>query len=379
MLRFYIAASVFHAILIAATLALLLRWLGRLGKPRPVWLWLLFLAADATLFGLAVLVPAIFAGGAAPAPFFSVARFLSQGLFGEGTLLLASLAVLHWRAGLRRRAVLPVALLAALLAVYAEAYHRCPYDLQIRRYAVDLRADRGAAPFRRFTLLHLSDLQTHAVRAYEERALTRAKELRADLILFTGDYIQPRPGTSYDGAFSELNALLRRLDLQAPLGAFALPGDVEQEGWRRLFAGTGFRCLENETVTVPLSGRTLRLTGLALRQSRGRDDLTAAVPRAPPGDLCLVAGHSPDFVRALPQDRGVHLALAGHTHGGQVVLPFTGPPVTLSRLPNRYAGGLRRYGETWLHVSRGVGMERLTAPQVRLLCPPEITLLEVTY
>jgi len=53
--------------------------------------------------------------------------------------------------------------------------------------------------------------------------------------------------------------------------------------------------------------------------------------------------------------------------------------MTLSRLPRRFAGGLNDYKGIPLHVSRGVGMERGTAPQIRFLCPPEICLLDVYY
>jgi hypothetical protein len=75
----------------------------------------------------------------------------------------------------------------------------------------------------------------------------------------------------------------------------------------------------------------------------------------------------------------VDLARAGHTHGGQVALPFFGPPITLSRLPRRYAGGLNDYQGIPLHVSRGVGMERGTAPQIRFLVPPEVCVVDVRY
>lgn len=75
----------------------------------------------------------------------------------------------------------------------------------------------------------------------------------------------------------------------------------------------------------------------------------------------------------------VDLVLAGHTHGGQVVVPFFGPPYTASRLPRRYAGGLNDYRGIPLHVSRGVGMERGFAPQVRFLCPPEICVVDVRF
>ena len=89
-------------------------------------------------------------------------------------------------------------------------------------------------------------------------------------------------------------------------------------------------------------------------------------------------GHNPNFVANLV-DLGAKpdLVLAGHTHGGQVVLPFFGAPYTKTNLPRRYASGLHDYKGFALHVSAGVGMERGAAPQVRFLCPPEICLLEL--
>jgi predicted MPP superfamily phosphohydrolase len=158
---------------------------------------------------------------------------------------------------------------------------------------------------------------------------------------------------------------------------FALEGDVERPGWRELFKGTPFLTLIDGHATLPLpGGRRLILTGLSTELSRGQNEkaLAKVLDEAPKGDVWVVAGHSPDFVRRL-RGRKVDLALAGHTHGGQVVLPFLGPPITLSRLPNRYAGGLNDYRGIPLHVSRGIGMERKTAPQVRFLCPPEICVL----
>src|SRR6185436_9174885 len=98
----------------------------------------------------------------------------------------------------------------------------------------------------------------------------------------------------------------------------------------------------------------------------------------PPGDLCVVIGHGPDFVMTLPAAE-VDLAMAGHTHGGQVVVPFFGPPHTKTRLPREHARGVSSYGGVPLHVSAGTGMERGTAPQIRFLCPPEICILDVGY
>jgi predicted MPP superfamily phosphohydrolase len=73
-------------------------------------------------------------------------------------------------------------------------------------------------------------------------------------------------------------------------------------------------------------------------------------------------------------DVGVDLYLAGHTHGGQLRLPFFGALVTASIYGKRYEMGAYREGNTLLYVSRGLGMEGKGAPRARFLCPPEIVL-----
>ncbi len=69
--------------------------------------------------------------------------------------------------------------------------------------------------------------------------------------------------------------------------------------------------------------------------------------------------------------------LCGHTHGGQVRLPLIGPILTSSQLGRRYVMGLYEEGGTRLYNSRGVGLEGLSAPRVRFLAPPEMTLVEI--
>ena len=77
----------------------------------------------------------------------------------------------------------------------------------------------------------------------------------------------------------------------------------------------------------------------------------------------------------LPQSR-IDLVVSGHTHGGQIVVPFFGPIMTLSHVPRSVAaGGLHQIDGNYIYVSRGVGCERMQAPRIRFLCPPEISLL----
>ncbi len=376
---FWIAALGFHLAVGAAAWWLGRRWVLRLRKVRPAWLWLLQLLADAMLLGFAALFGAVTAAMFVPAPAFTAMRLISQAVFGEGVLLAGWIAWLHGRESPRARALLPAAVAVLLVGVYFEAYHRGPYDLQVRRHTVDrTREVRQRGTLR---LLHLSDLQTHRIGAYERRVIDAAKALNPDLIVFTGDYLQPRLGRMDAGvehSFLQLMATLGR----PRYGFYTVDGDVEGgPGWKRLFTGLPVTCLQNETVLLGLEdGTVLNLVGLDNRTSRGRDPeaLRKALEAAPPGDLRFVAAHSPNFVQLLSPGEA-DLALAGHTHGGQVVVPGYGPPITLTRLPRQYAGGLNDYRGLPLHVSRGIGMERITAPQIRFLCPPEICLLEIWY
>ena len=111
--------------------------------------------------------------------------------------------------------------------------------------------------------------------------------------------------------------------------------------------------------------------GLTPGMSRGQDmaALVELVGSLPTEDLRLVFGHNPDFTIVLADKAPVELALAGHTHGGQVVFPFWGAPYTKSRLPRALASGLGRLPRTGAPRVRGIGMERGSAPQAPLPLP----------
>jgi uncharacterized protein len=374
--RFLLGAFVFHVIYGAACAWVGGRWHARRAGARGEWLR--GAAADAARLGLVAFAAAGLAALVGPPSGFTVFRYLAQGLFGETIALLAFLAWSHSRAALRARAALLGVVTLGLLAVYAEAYHREPWDLRVRRHPAVLPSAGPDA--RRLRIVHLSDIQTDAIGPYQERALREALAQAPDLIVFTGDYIQPRVGGRRQPATADFQALLRRLDFQAPLGVFAVRGDVDPD-WPRMFDGTGVVALTGETARIALGGgRFLSLIGLTSGMSRGgeRAAMQRLVAAAPARDVRIVFGHQPDYVIPLSATTRIDLALAGHTHGGQVALPFFGPPYTSSPLPRRYAGDLHDYDGTLLHVSRGVGMERGPAPQLRFLVPPEICVLDLT-
>jgi predicted MPP superfamily phosphohydrolase len=301
-------------------------------------------------------------------------RLMGQALFGEAILLAAALAWAHRRAGRRTRAAAFTLGAVGLMVVYVEAYRVEPRMLKVRRHVVN--ADfRDASSIR---ILHLTDIQTPAIGAHEERALRAGLAAHPDLIVLTGDYVQDALGRpTEDDAARDLRALMARLGFDAPLGVYATEGDVGPS-CREVFAGTPVRCLVDASAVVQLpDGGTLGITGLSGGRGRERDPAWLAwlLSKGPGADHRIVISHAPDFVDAMPVS--VDLVLAGHTHGGQFVLPFFGPPVTASRLPRRFAGGLHDFRGTPLHVSRGVGMERAFSPPVRFLCPPEICVLDL--
>ena len=93
--------------------------------------------------------------------------------------------------------------------------------------------------------------------------------------------------------------------------------------------------------------------------------------RLPRTGAALLLAHEPDFADITPPPGRFDLQLSGHSHGGQVVIPFLGPP-TLPEIGEKYPSGRYQVGGMIQYTNRGVGMVR---PHVRLNCRPEITLL----
>ena len=232
-------------------------------------------------------------------------------------------------------------------------------------------------------LLHISDLHVERLTRREERLVQIVRRLAPDLILLTGDYLN-LSYTDDPVAHAEARRLLTALSSSAgrlaPGGVYAVLGSppVDRNS-APLFDGLPIRLLRDEVVTVNLGqGRRLALLGLDCSHDPARDAqrLAALAAQAPPDTFRLLLYHSPELTPVAPEF-GINLYLCGHTHGGQVRLPFYGALITSSRLGKRFEMGYYRLEDTHLYVSRGVGLEGMSAPRVRFLCPPEVTLLSL--
>lgn len=226
-------------------------------------------------------------------------------------------------------------------------------------------------------VVHISDLQTVGACEREREAARRINALAPDLIVFTGDFAAG-PFSDPEPAIAAARAFFAALE-RPRHGLVCVPGHSERESVReRIFEGFDVVYLRNAELELELEptgagpARKLRIFGA--RTLHEGFDLAPFRPRAEPGLVTVVVSHEPDVAWEL-EGKPVDLHLCGHTHGGQIVIPFYGAPMTLSSLPRQFARGLHRFGSFWMNVNPGLGMEGNFAPRIRLFCPPQIDLL----
>lgn len=278
--------------------------------------------------------------------------------------------------GSMRLGPLGAALIAIGLFIWpCAAYARFvePFRLQVERAAVPLRA--GSAAPRALRIGVLSDLQTDRVTPYEIHVVDTLLAEEPDLVLLPGDLFHGIP-SDFEVVVPQLNALLARI--QAPLGAYFVTGDVDPPWYvQALLRGTSIRQLDNDIAEIDVDGTRLVVAGLCAAASLENARRTAArfAKLAPEAAYRVAFAHHPDQIGLLGEAE-FDVYVCGHTHGGQIVLPFFGPPLTLTELPRAIAaGGLHDFHGRRIYVSRGAGLERTQAPRIRFLCPPEVSIL----
>lgn len=201
---------------------------------------------------------------------------------------------------------------------------------------------------------------------YIEQCVAAAQQLRPDLVLLGGDFVQATAEAIFD-----LAPVLARLD--STLGSFCVLGNHDY--WKgRKIVEQGLR--ESQLPLLRNVGRTLQFGGEAFYLAgvddcwAGQPDLTTAMAGHPEGTFTILLSHEPDPASDYARDRRIALQLSGHSHGGQVRFPLIGSPF-LPPYGRRYDMGLYRIGKMLLYTNRGIGV---TAP-IRLNCRPEVTLL----
>ncbi|MEO0479376.1 MAG: metallophosphoesterase [Planctomycetota bacterium] len=312
---------------------------------------------------------------------FAFLRVVEHAIFLVGVPASLISLVYAWRR--RYWVVVSIAAVSGplLTFVFVWSHYVEPHDLEVTVHEVV--TDRLPAGSDGVRVVVLADLQTDDFGDYEQSVFDRIAELEPDLLLLPGDFIQVS-GQPFFREHAKFLAALRNLP-RPPMGILAVEGDVDPMRWRyrepsAFFddgAGPIARLLDDEF--LPFESPNVLVLGLKQRSSR-QPLKQEWIDRIRDFDgLVLIMGHAPDY--AIPTIRGETdldaILIAGHTHGGQVVIPGFGPPITLSAVPREVAGGgLHQFGEALVSVSRGVGLERGYAPRLRLFCRPELVVFD---
>lgn len=204
---------------------------------------------------------------------------------------------------------------------------------------------------------------------YISNAIRLANEQKPDLILLTGDY-------SHRHAKYVLPCIRELGELRAPLGVYTIPGNHEYyKGINTYYEAlklTDIRDLTNQSVTLRRNGSELALAGIDDYMC-GQPNLVQAMASVKPGIPALLLCHNADAILEQTDPR-VQLILSGHTHGGQINIPFYGPPVLPGGYRAPYIAGLYQTATSQIYVSRGIGS---IVPPLRFNAPPELTILEL--
>jgi predicted MPP superfamily phosphohydrolase len=276
-----------------------------------------------------------------------------------------------------------IVLLGIVVLMVATALHAvfiAPTRLQ--RTVLDVPLAGLAPEFDGYTLAVIADVHHHGQGTRNLRRVVRmSNEADPDLVVLLGDYgvsfehNRRLSAIAYRRAFPKL---MREFGaLRARDGRVGVLGNHDHYYDGRQVAAwleaMDVRVLINDHIVLRRGDATLVIGGVG---DANEDDVDprGGVGNQPPGTPIVVLSHTPDGVQCLESGSGIGLVLSGHTHGGQIVIPGYGAPITFTRICGRKkASGWIPNDRAPLYVSRGVGAQYV----VRFRCPPELVIVRL--
>jgi predicted MPP superfamily phosphohydrolase len=275
-----------------------------------------------------------------------------------------------------RRQFLQVSALVAAggLVAYAGFWDR--HDLELIEQTIHLR--RLPEAFHGLRIAQVSDIHYDEFTEpyFVREVVRRVNALNPDIVVLTGDFVTDGPLSRSVGArlsypCGEILSGIRCAHRFASLGNHdTLVGSAVVVDALKVH---GIPTLVDNHIPFERGGSRLWFAGL--RSSlEDTPNLNDALPRQPaPAEPVILLAHEPDYALHVVKRGGVDLMLSGHTHGGQIRLPFIGTPRSLlAKGGRRFVHGHFNVGPMQLYVNRGIGTVKLP---FRFLCPPELTLI----
>jgi len=249
---------------------------------------------------------------------------------------------------------------------------------RVRVVRQDVALARWPLALNGFTIALLSDFHydpyfsVHPIRS----CIGIANGLNPDLIALTGDYVSvPLFEADAKGAESAEPCAELLKQLRAPHGVWAVLGNhdffTDPDRVTEALRSVRIPVLDNRSVAIERNGARFWLSGVG-DVIGNMADPDRAVHNVPKDEAVVMMVHEPDYADRVAR-YSVDLQLSGHTHGGQVRLPFL-PPLFLPELAKKYVWGFYQIGSLKLYTNPGIGTVEVP---VRLNCPPEVTLLTV--
>jgi hypothetical protein len=264
------------------------------------------------------------------------------------------------------------------------------YSGEIERHKLDithhtLYIPRLPAAFHGFTIAQISDIHydNFTEPFFVRRAVAHINALKPDLVVLTGDFISKGPNM-YTVAELHSHLCARILGaITCPL-RYAILGNhdtaIDPAMVTSAIQNVGIPVLADQFVPIERGASRIWLVGLR-DAGVSIPNLDVSIPPAAANEPVITLIHEPDYaddIVASPLGAPTELILSGHSHGGQIRLPFFGPLLT-PPLGQKYIEGRfvlpRAHRSLQLYVNRGLGT---IAVPLRLCCPPEITHLTLS-
>jgi uncharacterized protein len=254
-----------------------------------------------------------------------------------------------------------------LTSIYAHKIE--PNWLEVKQISITLpHLDRAFAGYRivQLTDLHVGD---GIDRAQLAKVVDTVNALHPDLIVLTGDFVTRKPERHAALLSSTLSSLHARDQILAVLGNHDV-FDGNSPSVTETILNSGVALLENTVHTLHRNGATLHIAGVG-DVWYGAAKLDRVLTQLPPTGAAIMLAHEPDFADETAATGRFGLQLSGHSHGGQVRLPFIHKYPPYGR---KYPIGKYQVGEMIQYTSRGVGSPGIHA---RFNCRPEISVFNL--
>jgi len=248
-----------------------------------------------------------------------------------------------------------------------------PFNVQVSNIKITtnkLKLDKSVK------IAQIADLHIEKITKRELLILDKIKMINPDIIVLTGDYLN-LSFTNDPQTIIQTREFLTKLN--APYGIYAVTSRMvdTDEIVKILFKDLNIKLLEDTIEPVEINNNKLYIIGVNnINLLLDKLALLSLVNKLPYESFKLLLYHTPDLIEPAVGSK-IDLYLTGHTHGGQIRLPFYGALITASAFNKKFEQGLFEIMDTKMYVSRGLGMEGNGAPRVRFLCPPEIVVINI--